>query len=245
MNILGVIPARYGSTRLPGKPLADICGKPLIQHVYEQASRASLIGALIVATDDERIVEAVQAFNGNAVLTGADHPNGTSRVAEVARNMNVDLVINIQGDEPLLDPQMIDEVAGALMEDETVVSATLCAPITDEQALSDPNVVKVVRDRRGFALYFSRSPIPYFRVQASLPVYEHIGIYGYRKDFLMKYVELENTPLSTVESLEQLKILENGYSMKVLETKVTHRGPSVDTLEDLEAVRRIMGKITL
>ncbi|MEA4876504.1 MAG: 3-deoxy-manno-octulosonate cytidylyltransferase [Aminobacterium sp.] len=241
MNILGVIPARYGSTRLPGKPLADICGKPLIQHVYEKAQCSSFLGAVIVATDDERIIEAVQAFNGNAVLTSKEHPNGTCRVAEVAENMNVDYVINIQGDEPLLDPRMIDEVALALTENEDIVSATLCAPLCDEADLSNPNVVKVVRDCRGFALYFSRSPIPYFRVKTSLPVYEHIGIYGYRKDFLMKYVKLEATPLSTAESLEQLKILEHGYSMKVVETAVSHRGPSVDTLEDLNAVRRILG----
>ncbi len=240
MNILGVIPARYGSTRLPGKPLADICGKPLIQHVYEKASSSSL-GALIVATDDERIIKAVQAFNGNAVLTSEKHPNGTSRAAEVAEKMNVDYVINIQGDEPLLDPRMIDEVIHALTENEDVVSATLCAPILDKASLSNPNVVKVVKDRRDFALYFSRYPIPYMRVATALPVYEHIGIYGYRKDFLMKYVELEATPLSTAESLEQLKILEHGYSMKVVETAVTHRGPSVDTPEDLDAVRRIIG----
>jgi 3-deoxy-manno-octulosonate cytidylyltransferase (CMP-KDO synthetase) len=172
MNILGVIPARYGSTRLPGKPLADICGKPLIQHVYEKASSSSL-GALIVATDDERIIKAVQAFNGNAVLTSEKHPNGTSRAAEVAEKMNVDYVINIQGDEPLLDPRMIDEVIHALTENEDVVSATLCAPILDKASLSNPNVVKVVKDRRDFALYFSRSPIPYMRVETALPVYEH------------------------------------------------------------------------
>lgn len=241
MRILGVIPARFASTRLPGKPLADICGKPLIRHVYERALRSSLLDRLVVATDDRRIFEAVEGFGGMAVMTSPDHPNGTCRAAEVAEAMETDLVLNIQGDEPLLDPRMIDEVAGALEADETADSATLCAPLGDPASLTDPNTVKVVRDLRGFALYFSRSPIPFPRVRGACQPYVHIGIYGFRREFLLRYAALEPTPLSTAESLEQLKIIEHGYSMKVVVTEADQAGPSVDTPEDLEAVRRIMG----
>ncbi len=241
MRVLGVIPSRYQSTRLPGKPLADICGKPMIQYVYERATGAKLLGNVIVATDDERIVEAVRSFGGEAALTSPDHPNGTSRVAEVARNMDTDIVINIQGDEPLIDSRMIDEVAQILVSDADVLSATLCSPLGDPALINDPNVVKVVRDRRGDALYFSRSPIPYCRNEADGCVYlEHIGIYGFRKDFLLHYVELSETPLSRLESLEQLRILESGYSMRVGETKYPHGGPNVNTPEDLENVRTLV-----
>lgn len=240
MNILGVIPARYGSTRLPGKPLADICGKPLVQHVYERASRSSLVTKLVVATDDERILEAVRAFGGEAVLTSPFHPNGTCRAAEAAEGSGAGMVVNIQGDEPLVDPLMIDETARLLMDDPAADSSTLCAPLRSDADLEDPGVVKVVRDLRGFALYFSRSPIPYRRVATGLPVYEHIGIYGYRADFLRRYVALASTPLSEAESLEQLRILEHGHTMKVGVTAAAHRGPSVDTPADLEAVRRLV-----
>jgi 3-deoxy-manno-octulosonate cytidylyltransferase (CMP-KDO synthetase) len=238
MKILGVIPARYASTRLPGKPLADICGKTLIQRVYERASRSSLLDRLVVATDDERILNAVRTFGGEAVLTSPDHPNGTCRAAEAAGMFDGEIVLNIQGDEPLLDPMMVDEVARILEEDESVPSSTLCSPITDPALFADSSAVKVVRDLRGFALYFSRSPIPFCRNEST--IYEHIGIYGFSREFLNVYASLPQTPLSTAESLEQLKILEHGYSMKVGVTAAGRKGPSVDTPEDLEAVRRIL-----
>jgi len=241
MKILGVIPARYASTRLPGKPLADICGKTLVQRVYERASRSSLLDRLVVATDDERILKAVHAFGGDAMLTSPDHPNGTCRVAEAAEMFEGDIVLNIQGDEPLLDPLMVGEVAQVLIDDESAHSSTLCVPVADPALLSDPSVVKVVRDLRGFALYFSRFPIPFIRSEEGAPpVYEHVGIYGFRREFLSRYVTLPPTPLSLAESLEQLKILEHGYSMKVAVTAAKREGPSVDTPEDLEAVRRIV-----
>ena len=241
MKILGVIPARYASTRLPGKPLADICGKTLIQRVYERASMSNVLDRLIVATDDERIRDAVRSFGGEAVLTSPDHPDGTSRVAEAARPFEGDIVLNIQGDEPLLDPVMIGEAATLLVEDDTALSATLCAPLTDPSLLDDPSAVKVVRDLRGFALYFSRSRIPFIRnPEGPVQLYEHIGIYAFRREFLYRFVSLAATPLSCAESLEQLKILEHGHNMKVGITSGAKLGPSVDTPDDLEEVRRII-----
>ncbi len=239
MKAIGVIPARYASTRLPGKPLKDIAGKPMIQHVYERALAARSLDSVIVATDDERIVRAVKKFGGRAVMTSADHPNGTSRAAEAVKGEVVDIVINIQGDEPLIAPEMIDEVVQALEENPKVPSATLCCKIPAEK-YDDPNVVKTVMDLNGFALYFSRSLIPYPRYSEYQRVYEHIGIYGYRMDFLPVFLELPETPLSQTESLEQLKILEHGYRMKVVETRITYNALSIDTEEDLERARQIM-----
>ena len=240
MKILGVIPARYASTRLPGKVLLDICGKPMIQIVYERASRASCLDELVVATDDDKVYQAVNAFGGKAVMTDSSHPNGTSRAAELAKLREVDFVINIQGDEPLLDPEMIEEVARTLTSSPEAVSATLCRPIEDEKALANPNVVKVVCNHAGYALYFSRSLIPYPREGFKIPVYEHVGIYGYTRDFLLKYVTLPMTPLAETESLEQLKVLENGYGMKVSVTQCRQIGPNVNTHEDLEEVRGLL-----
>lgn len=165
MKVLGVIPARYASTRLPGKPLADICGKTLIQRVHERAGLSRILDRLVVATDDECIFETVRAFGGECLMTSPGHPNGTCRVAEASSRYDAAIVINIQGDEPLLDPIMIDEAARVLLEDDEALSSTLCAPITDPVSLSDPNTVKVVTDLRGYALYFSRSPIPYLRAR--------------------------------------------------------------------------------
>ena len=240
MKVLGVIPARYASTRLPGKPLADICGKTLIQRVQERAALSRTLDRLVVATDDERIFETVRAFGGECLMTSPGHPNGTCRVAEASNHYDAAIVINIQGDEPLLDPVMIDEAAGVLREDDEALSSTLCAPITDPGSLSDPNTVKVVTDLRGYALYFSRSPIPYLRARMDIPLFQHIGIYGFRRDFLFTYADLAPTPLSEVESLEQLRVLEHGYNMKVAVTR-GESGPSVDTPEDLERVRRALG----
>lgn len=236
-DILGVIPARWASTRLPGKPLADICGKPMIQHVYERARRSRALSALVVATDDRRVLDAVRAFGGSAVLTSPDHPNGSSRAEEAARGYSVWAVINIQGDEPLLDPSMIDEVASAL-EEPDVLCATLCRPLAEEE-WANPNAVKVVVDQAGNALYFSRSLIPYPR-NAPIPVYQHIGLYGYRAEFLRRYVELPMTPLARAESLEQLKVLEHGHKIRVKVTACAAPGRGVDTPEDLEAVRKLI-----
>jgi len=241
MRAIGVIPARYASTRLPGKPLKDIAGKPMIQHVYERSLEAASLDSVIVATDDERIVEAVTAFGGSVVLTSADHPNGTSRAAEAVRDEICDIVINIQGDEPLISPRMIEEVVAALEEDPEVPSATLCCRIPPER-YDDPNVVKTVCDLKGFALYFSRSLIPFPRHPEHQKVYEHIGIYGYRKEFLPVFLGLPETPLSQTESLEQLKVLEHGYRMRVVESGVEYDALSIDTEEDLERARRIMAR---
>ena len=239
MRAIGVIPARYGSTRLPGKPLLDLAGKPVIQHVYERAVKATSIDSVIVATDDNRIAEEVERFGGRAVMTSRDHPNGTSRVAEAARNEDADIVINIQGDEPFISPEMIDEIVRAMENDPDVPSATLCWQIPPEK-YDDPNVVKAVRDQNDLALYFSRSIIPYPRNTEYQVVYEHIGIFGYRHDFLPVFLSLEETPLSQAESLEQLIILEHGYKMKVIETRVRYDALSIDTEEDLQMARRIL-----
>lgn len=241
MKIVGVIPARYASSRLPGKPLMDIGGKPMVQHVYEQAKRAKLLDDVIVATDDQRIVQAVEKFNGVAVMTSKDHPNGTSRSAEAVKEMDVDLIINVQGDEPLIGPEMIDEIADAMLKDRKLLAATTCYRITEDK-FPDPNVVKVTTDLNGFALYFSRSLIPFPRNSENLHVYEHIGIYGYTKAFLLKYCELPDTPLCLAESLEQLKVLEHGYRMLVVETKHPYEALSIDTEQDLAEARRIFEK---
>jgi len=239
MKIIGIIPARFASTRLPGKPLKDIVGKPMIQHVYERVSKAKLLNEIIVATDNEQIIHAVKQFNGNAVMTAENHLNGTTRAAEVVREMDFDIIINVQGDEPLIMPEMIDELAEVMINDQTLSSATLCYQITEDKFL-DPNVVKVVRSRDDFALYFSRSLIPFPRYKERLKVYEHIGIYAYTKPFILEYCEMDETPLSAAESLEQLKVLENGYRMKVPETKYEYKALSIDTEEDLESARRIL-----
>jgi 3-deoxy-manno-octulosonate cytidylyltransferase (CMP-KDO synthetase) len=240
MKIIGVIPSRYSSTRLPGKPLKDIGGKTMIQRVYEQVKQAKLLDEVLVATDDKRILEEVERFKAKAVMTSSNHPNGTSRIAAVTKDMDVDIVINIQGDEPFIRPEIIDELAEILIKDDSIPMATLCYELHEEEKFKDENVVKVVRDVNGFALYFSRSLIPYPRQKVDFKVYEHIGVYGYRISFLEKFVELENTPLSIIESLEQLKALEYGYKLYVVETKYNYNALSIDTIEDLEEARKIV-----
>lgn len=240
MKILGIIPARYNSTRFPGKPLADICSKTMIQRVYERAKMSVSLHDVIVATDDERIFDCVKSFGGNPVMTGENLPNGTARCEEALRLFggNFDAVINIQGDEPLLDPVMIDEVAEMLADGENC--ATLCREIRNEDDMNNPNVVKVVMSQNRNALYFSRSLIPYNRTGINTPVYQHIGIYGYKAKFLREYVKMNDTPLSMAESLEQLKILENGYRIRVKVTSSKNDIVGVDTPEDLEKVRKII-----
>lgn len=242
MNIIGIIPARYGSTRLEGKPLKDICGKPMIQYVYETVMKSELLTQVIVATDDQRIVDAVESFGGKARLTSKNHRTGTDRIAEIAKDIPSDIVVNIQGDEPLLDVRMIDEAIRPLITDPELDACTLCRPITHAEDLQNPNVVKTVFDRNGNALYFSRSLIPYPRKQEGHQSFEHIGIYVYRKSFLMQYINMPPTPLEVSESLEQLRILENGVRLKVVITAYEYNGLSVDTQEDLDNVRRIISK---
>lgn len=240
MNVIGVIPARYKSTRLEGKPLADILGKPMIQHVYENARKARMLDCVVVATDDARICEAVRGFGGDVVMTNPEHTCGTERVAEVAARSDASIVVNVQGDEPLLQPQMIDECVNALKENEDVGLSTVVKKV-GEQAYQDPAVVKTVRDVRGRALYFSRSLIPYPRYRTSkFEVFEHIGLYAYTKDCLIRLSHLPPTPLEIIEGLEQLRALENGIAIQVVETTCTGELVSVDTAEDLERVRAIL-----
>ena len=207
MNILCVIPARYSSTRLPGKPLADIAGKPMIQHVYERAILAKRPKQVIVATDHELVYKTVLGFGGQAMLTSPEHPTGTDRLAEVAQRFPaVDLIINVQGDEPLIPPAVIDQLADAFDGHPDLQMATLMTEM-DESEYNTPSAVKVVTDLQGYALYFSRSLVPFPRINVGVPIYKHIGIYAYRRDFLLKYAQLGPTPLEKTESLEQLRAL--------------------------------------
>ena len=240
MKVVGVIPSRYASSRLPGKPLKDICGKSMVQRVYERAKQSKLLDEIIVATDDKRIAEEVEKFKGKAVMTSVNHPNGTSRIAEAVKSLDFDLIINIQGDEPFIRFEMIDELTEILIKNDDILMATLCYELHDKNKYQDENVVKVVCDIYGNALYFSRSLIPYPRKEINFKVYEHIGIYGYRKSFIQEFVKLKDTPLSIIESLEQLKVLEYGYKLFVLETKYNYHALSIDTQEDLEEARRII-----
>lgn len=241
-----VIPARYHSTRFPGKPLADLCGRPLIEHVWRRASAARSIGAVVVATDDQRIADTVERFGGIAWMTDPRHRSGSDRLAEVAQSLTADLIVNVQGDEPLVTPSMIEIVLEPLSVDPTLAMTTLRRRIDDSRVLDDPHVVKVVVDREGFALYFSRAPIPYCRRQpdvgaeatARADAWQHIGLYGYRRSFLLAFARLAHTPLELAESLEQLRALEHGYRIKTVETSEESIG--VDTPEDLEAVRQVL-----
>ena len=239
MNILCVIPARYASTRLPGKPLANIAGKPMIQHVYERAQMAKRPTQVLVATDHELVYQAVHAFEGAVIMTSPDHPTGTDRLAEVASSFpDVDIIINVQGDEPLIEPQIIDDLAAAFDNHPELSMATIMTHMPEHE-WDNPNAVKVITDLHGNALYFSRSRIPYPRVTTvDLPVYKHLGIYAYRREFLLKYAKLEPTPLERTESLEQLRALEHGYRIKVVKTDFESIG--VDTVEDLERVNQLL-----
>lgn len=242
MKVLCVIPARYASTRLPGKPLADICGKPMICRVYDRAKLAKRVEKTVVATDDERVKRAVEEDGGEAVMTRKDHNSGTDRLAEaVAGYPDMDLVINVQGDEPLIEPKVIDRLAAAFDDDEDLMMATVKARMDDEEDMRNPNNVKVVTDKDGYALYFSRSLMPYPREDTDCPVYKHIGIYAYRRDFLLKYAKMPQTMLEKTESLEQLRALENGFRIKVIESDANFVG--VDTAEDLSRVNEIYGKM--
>jgi 3-deoxy-manno-octulosonate cytidylyltransferase (CMP-KDO synthetase) len=235
-----LIPARYASTRFPGKPLADLGGKPMVVRVCERAA-ASGAAAVHVATDDARIADAVRAHGHSVVMTRADHPSGTDRLAEAAKNLKLgedDIVVNVQGDEPLISPRLIGQVGKLLEKKRDASASTACHAIHDEAGLDNPNVVKVVVDREGYALYFSRSRIPYPRA-AGAPCYRHAGIYGYRVSFLKKYARLRPAPLERAEALEQLRVLWHGYRIAVV-VAADQIPPGVDTPEDLEAVRRML-----
>ena len=237
MKRLVVIPARYASTRLPGKPLADIAGKPLIRWVYDAARQSKLAHEVIVATDDERIRDAVSAFGAAPVMTSPECPSGTDRVYEAIRERKADVIVNVQGDEPLIRGDMIDTLFAAF-EQEPLEMATLSCPLADEDEFRNPNIVKVVPDANGFALYFSRSPIPFFRRPTGVPMYKHIGIYGYSRSFLETFVKLPGGRLEETESLEQLRALEAGHRVKVL--VVDYDGISIDKPEDLDRARSVL-----
>ena len=244
LKVIGIIPARYGSTRLPGKPLKMIAGKPMIEHVYRRAEQTTHLSAVFVATDDLRIKTVVEAFGGKAVMTSADHQTGTDRLVEAIGGLDLDredIVVNIQGDEPLLEPKMVDELVKPLLDDRDLVMSTLKHRIHEAEELNNPNVVKVVTDHSGFALYFSRSPLPYNRTGAEVTYYKHVGLYAYRQAFLLQYASMERTPLETAESLEQLRALENGYGIKVVETNYQTIG--VDSPADLERVKRLLEEV--
>ena len=241
-TVIALIPARYGSTRFPGKSLAMIKGKPMIQRVYERARQSRLIARVVVATDDERILRTVTAFGGEAMMTSPDHATGTDRIAEVAGKVDCSLVVNVQGDEPLIHPAMIDQAITPLVGDPSIPMSTVCKRIENREEAFDPNVVKVVFDTKGFALYFSRAPIPWDRDRwagkdsfGDLPLaplmYKHIGLYVYRRDFLLKYSKMPQTVLETTEKLEQLRALEAGYRIRTVVTQ--HESFGVDIPEDL------------
>jgi 3-deoxy-manno-octulosonate cytidylyltransferase (CMP-KDO synthetase) len=239
LKVIGVIPARFESARLQGKPLALIGGKTMIEHVYERAARSTLLSDLVVATDDARIFRAVEAFGGKAAMTSPGHPSGTDRVAEIAASSDADVVVNIQGDEPFLSPRVLDQLVEPFQTDPGVEMTTLARRIEDQETLEDTNVVKVVFGRRGDALYFSRSVIPHARRPEAHAAYEHIGLYGFRRQFLLAYARLQPTPLERTEALEQLRALENGHAIRVVVTE-DHLGLSVDTPADLARANQIL-----
>lgn len=234
---VAIIPARYASTRFPGKVLAEVAGKPLLQHVWERARMLRTAEAVLIATDDERIARAARGFGAEAVLTRDDHPSGTDRVAEVARSLAAELVVNLQGDEPGFDGKAVDELVDLLAASPEVPMGTLAHPIGEPAELADPNAVKVVVDLDGRALYFSRAPIP-ARRQGAGPALRHIGIYVFRRAFLLEFAAWPPTPLEQAEGLEQLRALEHGRPIRVLVTP--HPSVGVDTPADLERLRRLL-----
>lgn len=248
-KISAVIPARYGSTRFEGKPLADILGKPMIQHVYEGVRQSKLIDEVIVATDDQRIIEAVKSFGGKAVMTSPTHFTGTDRVAEVAKKLRSEIIVNVQGDEPLIKGDIIDKAIRPLLADDTLQLSTLMTRIEEVRDWLNPHIVKVVADQKDFALYFSRSPIPFprelqigrlesnpFGTNRPLPkrVFKHLGVYVFRRKFLLQFSKMKPTPLEKLEKLEQLRALENGHRIQV--TPVDYEPICVDTPEDIRKV---------
>ncbi len=254
-KVVAIIPARWSSTRFPGKPLAQIKNKPMIQWVVEQVQKASRISEVIVATDDDRILDAVTGFGGKAVMTSQDHATGSDRIAEVASGLICDIVVNVQGDEPLIPPENIDQVIDCLDKNPTLNVATLMMAVHESDEIIDPNVVKVVTDQKGRALYFSRSAIPFHRDawKNGLPesiskvkeegvsrVFRHIGLYAYTRSFLLEFTRMNPSPIEQLEKLEQLRILEHGYSIQVEITEKISMG--IDRVEDLEKIERFLEK---
>jgi 3-deoxy-manno-octulosonate cytidylyltransferase (CMP-KDO synthetase) len=244
LSVIAVIPARFESTRFPGKPLADLHGRPMIEHVYRRAAATPGVSRVIVATDDERVRGAVEGFGGEAAMTSARHRSGTDRLAEVAASLACDVIVNVQGDEPLIEPSAIASAIEALVEAPEVDISTLRRRLVDPREFASPHVVKVVVDRRGDALYFSRAPIPHERGGTDVPpagAYKHIGLYVYRRQSLLALAVLEPTPLEVAESLEQLRALAHGYRISVaISAAAPH--PGVDTPADLQRVRRLLGR---
>lgn len=241
MQALGVIPARWGSTRFEGKVLALINGKPMIEHVWQRAGQSRLLNEIIIACDDARILKVAQEFGAKAVLTSADHPSGTDRIAEAIANFPAEIIVNIQGDEPLIEHSVIDNLVTALHNDSSCLMATAIKIIQSKAELDNPNVVKAVVDTSGNALYFSRSVIPYDRDNAGferLKYYKHLGIYAYRRNFLLKFKDMPKSLLEKAENLEQLRALEAGVKIKTVVTDVETVG--VDTPEDLARVQKIL-----
>ncbi|MFH0855326.1 MAG: 3-deoxy-manno-octulosonate cytidylyltransferase [Candidatus Omnitrophota bacterium] len=246
MDVIGVIPARFSSTRFEGKVLAEIFGKPMVQLVYERAKQARLLDDVIIACDNELVANTAREFGAKVVLTSREHACGTDRISEVVNPLDVKIVVNIQADEPLVHPSMIDSVADALLSNKDLNMATLMKKIEGPDLINDPNVVKVVVDKNNFALYFSRAAIPYFALnsEVSKPAYfRHIGLYGYTKDFLFTYKNMPVSRLEGTERLEQLRVLEEGFRIKVIETNFDTVG--VDTPEDLEKVKEYLRKACL
>jgi len=243
-DVIAVIPARYASTRLPGKPLVEIAGKPMIQRVWERTREAKRVARVIVATDDERIVQAVEAFGGEARMTRADHRSGTERIAEVAAQVAAGVYLNVQGDEPLIEPSSIDAAVEALLGDDAAQVATIAVPIAAPADIVDPNVVKVVLDFDENALYFSRAPVPWVRDsehRVHARHLKHLGLYVYRRDALLEFPTLPQGELERLEQLEQLRWLENGWKIRVAE--VEHDSVSVDVAEDVARVEKILGQM--
>ena len=252
MKITAVIPARFASTRFPGKALAEIDGRPMIQHVYERTAKSQLISRVIVATDDRRIADAISIIGGEAVMTSTDHETGTDRLAEVAARLDADIIVNVQGDEPLIDPAMIDLAIQPFLEESTLQMGTAKTRIKCLHDFLSPNVVKVVTDSRGDALYFSRSPLPFFRDKwkdlkdesfnsGRLLCYKHVGMYVYRREFLLKFAAMPPTFLEISEKLEQLRAIENGVKIRVVETEFESIG--VDTPDDLHKAQEQYRKL--
>lgn len=238
MKVIAIIPARYASTRLPGKPLRQIQGTPMIEHVYRNVTRSQLIDEVWVATDDERISQAVSCFGGSCIMTSSDHQTGTDRLAEAVKSLAADLVINVQGDEPLIQGTMLDDLVRPFLVTPTLEMATFKSRIKNDEDVLNPNIVKVITNDCGNAIYFSRSPIPYNRDNRSVNYFKHIGVYAYKTSFLEKYVNMPQSPLEMAESLEQLRALENGTTIRVIETNCELI--SVDTPEDLQKVSQYL-----
>jgi len=238
MNAVAIIPARYASTRFPGKPLAPIRGIPMIEHVYRNVSKSMAIQGVWVATDDPRIEEAVLNFGGKCIMTSKEHQTGSDRLAEAVNKLDADLVINVQGDEPLIRGEVLDSLVNLFLQDDTLQMATLKSKILDAEEIHNPNVVKVITNLFDEAIYFSRSAIPYNRDGRQVDYFKHIGVYAYTKKFLLEYVTLPQTELELAESLEQLRALENGAKIKVLETDMKLIG--VDTPQDIQKVEEYL-----